>query len=126
MNSKSKNTLGIKNSRWEEKSNIGYERLKKGLSVVAAQFKVQDNFKGKRIATVNDVLKMVKYKYTDTKDESVPEITLHPVCEKDETMPNCVCGQEHLRYLSYFEIPVDGKTKKFNKFICGSMCKTFY
>ena len=74
----SKNTLWVKNSEDGKKNQIGYERLKKGLSVVAAQFKVQDNFKGKRIA-VNDVLKWLSIGYNDTKDESVPEITLHYV-----------------------------------------------
>lgn len=125
MEKKPKSTLWVKNKegKWEEKSNIGYERLKRGLSIVAEQFKVQDKFKGKRKATVNDILAMVKYKYTiDTNHESIPEITLHPICEKDRRNKNCVCGQEHLRYLSYFEIPVDGKTKKYTKFICGSTC----
>lgn len=103
---------------------IGYKRLMEGLKDAVEPFSIMDN-EEKRKGNLNDLLfLMIKKKVIDLKYESpIRGIKLHSRCLKQKDEPNCICGQENLRYLSYIEIPVEGnKTKKINNIILGSKC----
>jgi len=108
---------------------IGYEKLREGLQVLGTQFKITKN--GMSVeATMNDVIELMKLDdAVDTAYNPPKDIKLHPLCNKHNhtqftktNKPNCLCSKEDLRYLYYFKIPVDGKTKKFTDFIVGSNC----
>ena len=110
---------------------IGYQKLLDGAKIVAKQFKVMKNGV-KVVADVDDLINTMIYTgSTDTAFEPPPDLNYHPLCNKHnfssfskEDKPNCLCGQEDLRYLYHFRIPVgdNTKTKKYNDFIVGSNC----